>query len=1111
MQIVTGANATGQSRGKESSRPRGRLRRALGAACLAGSLITLITPFSQGATAQVANLTFLELDQNIRSNGGLDWGHSGGFTGTGGVFNGGVFNGVNTPPTPPQQVATDPSILDTAFIVDPLSSDVTACGTGDPTVFTATGGEKNGDFLPGMTYSTGSVPPKDEISNVYGLSRLEAGGSGEVYFGAERVETSGDSHIDFEFLQSTVTKTGTCAGSFTGDRTQGDLLLAVDFTQGGTLGTVQLYEWQCDVPVQPAKDGTVCNNTTGGPKGPTNPAPHYFPIPTPNAVTIDVNAAGPVACGGWVCRDSSGNQIASVPTNGFVEGGIDLTAAGFQGCLNSFLPHTRSSQEITATLKDFGGPAELITCAPAQITTTSDPNLTQAGGGVVTAGDSVTDQISVTGPAGPGQGTVDFFLCGPTPSAANCTTGGIQLGDNVALVNGTATSSAFNVIATTVPGVYCWRGEYTPAAGFRYEPGSHTNTTTECFRVKQASRTETTSNPNITQPGGGEVFAGAGVTDSVTVAGDFGTPTGTVSFVVCGPDPAATACTTGGTAVGGPVTLTNGTATSSAFTVDVNTAVGVYCWRAEYSGNTVYLSSSHTNTTTECFEVVPPPPITVRLVKTNDANGDATYTDDERAPAAGRDVPFEVVITNTSTVPVVITTLTDEAAGLPVHAITCNPALANAPLAAGASVTCLFTEPGYSPAAGTERINTARVTVAQVGVPTNTASANDTSRVTSPPTITVTIDKTNNANGDATFSDSERAPAAGRDVPFRAVVTNTSAVPVTITALTDEFPTSAAATVCQNLINTTLAAGASATCNFTLTGYSPPAGDSKVNVARVTVTEVGQPGNSASDNDDSTVISPPAITVAIEKTNNANGDATFSDDERAPAAGRDVPFRAVVTNTSAVPVTITALTDEFPTSAAATVCANLINTTLAAGASATCNFTLTGYSPPAGDSKINTAKVTVTEVGQPGNSASAQDNSTVRTPPAITVTIVKDNDANGDGQFSDSEAAAVAGQGVPFRAVVRNTSAVPVTITALTDEFPGSPAATACPNLIGKLRPARGHRQDQHREGDGHRGRSAGQLGVSPGHLSGGHRPGPFPFVRGRYYQDRRPGHGPAG
>lgn len=126
-----------------------------------------------------------------------------------------------------------------------------------------------------------------------------------------------------------------------------------------------------------------------------------------------------------------------------------------------------------------------------------------------------------------------------------------------------------------------------------------------------------------------------------------------------------------------------------------------------------------------------------------------------------------------------------------------------------------------------------------------------------PPALSVTVDKTNNADGVGGYRDSEQAPAAGADVPFRAVITNTSTVAVVISALTDVYPGRTAFAVCPDLVGDTVAAGASVICDFTVADYAPPAGDDLVDTVAVTVTLPGDPTNTASDTDDSTVTTPP--------------------------------------------------------------------------------------------------------------------------------------------------------------------------------------------------------------------------------------------------------------
>jgi uncharacterized repeat protein (TIGR01451 family) len=108
-----------------------------------------------------------------------------------------------------------------------------------------------------------------------------------------------------------------------------------------------------------------------------------------------------------------------------------------------------------------------------------------------------------------------------------------------------------------------------------------------------------------TQASVGQIKFGQGtVTDTATLSGSNGPVTGTVKFFVCGPDAASNPdCTSGGTPVGGPVTIVGGQAVSGPFTPP---ATGHYCFRGEYTPDAFapYSPSNHTDTTLECFTVV---------------------------------------------------------------------------------------------------------------------------------------------------------------------------------------------------------------------------------------------------------------------------------------------------------------------------------------------------------------------------------------------------------------------------------------------------------------------------------------------------------------------------
>jgi hypothetical protein len=428
------------------------------AAGSAGLLIAAVLPYS-GAQAVVSN--FLELDGNEVSNGSIDWANSGDLTvdatthvysrsGTNGLFDGGIFNGNTTPPTAPTRTSAGTDIAAASFKVDPLSSDVTTCGTGDPTAYTGQGSEVNGGRLTSDTFSTSSIPNKDDLSNVFAVAHV-SDTANEVFFGGERVVSNGDSHIDYEFLQSEVTIPNACSGSFSGHRTQGDFLLSVDFTSGGTLGGNHLYKWICDKTENAAHDGDVCDPPANG-----KSVPHY--VETGNSdVTLTVNAGTtPIGCGGWVCRNADGSPTTTLAQNELMEGGIDLNAIGFTGCISTFLPHTRSSQSFTATLKDF----EVIpfnTChhptVATQIKNASNQNV--GGSTTVPIGSVLHDTATLSGASSTASGTVSYQLY-----SNNDCTGLIQ--DLTPTVN-TVTNGALPDSATytfTSAGTYYFQATY---------------------------------------------------------------------------------------------------------------------------------------------------------------------------------------------------------------------------------------------------------------------------------------------------------------------------------------------------------------------------------------------------------------------------------------------------------------------------------------------------------------------------------------------------------------------------------------------------------------------------------------------------------------------------
>ena len=219
----------------------------------------------------------------------------------------------------------------------------------------------------------------------------------------------------------------------------------------------------------------------------------------------------------------------------------------------------------------------------------------------VTIGGTNTDGVVVTGNSTGGSptGTVSFYVCGPDASPTRCTSKSNEVGSAKTLHAGaddtaTATSASFTPTST---GYWCFAGYY--SGDSNYSASSDTSTD-ECFDVTTASSGTTTT------PTDSSINLGGGNTDGALVSGNAtdGSPTGTVSFYVCGPTVGPTTCTSQLHQVGTAKGLTAGlndtaTATSASFTP---TSTGYWCFAGYYSGDSNYAASSDTSTD-ECFDV----------------------------------------------------------------------------------------------------------------------------------------------------------------------------------------------------------------------------------------------------------------------------------------------------------------------------------------------------------------------------------------------------------------------------------------------------------------------------------------------------------------------------
>jgi uncharacterized repeat protein (TIGR01451 family) len=521
-----------------------RVRRGLALSWSALFILSLLLQYMAFAMAPAALAVhdegLFELDGNAVSEGGVageDWDH--------------VFAGTD---------AAD----STVFLTDKVNSLTDDIFTG--------GSSKDINDTSAWLWTKSKPQAKNDITHAfaaaYTATSAESAGDTIVYFGLNKYDASGDNFVGFWFLQGQVGPTGTgiASGSpFSGSHTPGDVLVLADYTNGGGVSEFSVYKWV-------ASGGDVTTHLDTVASG----------VPCTSAGVTDLACAATnltTATSPWPFTDKSGES--NFLAGELFEGGINLTDLGLdKGCFTSFIAETRSSQSVTATLSDFAGGQFSFCSAPDIATQVKHGGTSTGDNGHITIGQSVTDTATVTGSKGTATGTIEFFVCGPSGSAPDCSTGGTKVGVTKTLSSGSATSDAFTPSAV---GSYCFRAEYTPATGSKYLAASHTNTTSECFVVDKKPTAITTSAEQ-------SVSVGNAISDSANLTGATADAGGTITFSAYGPsaspDCSGTAVYTTTVSVSGP-----GTYGPASFTP---ATAGTYYWIASYSGDAKNLGSTGT-------------------------------------------------------------------------------------------------------------------------------------------------------------------------------------------------------------------------------------------------------------------------------------------------------------------------------------------------------------------------------------------------------------------------------------------------------------------------------------------------------------------------------------
>jgi len=216
----------------------------------------------------------------------------------------------------------------------------------DPFNSTATdlifaGGKKWFDDPNTWEWATSKPSSKTDINNALLHVGTDTNGHVWVVVSADRLSTSGDSYIDFEFLQNPLTR-NTNDNKFTsagphGGRTTNDVLLSLAFTGGGDVPDFFVWCWQ-----RSGSSYVYVAKTT-------NLAPgRVFASLNTNSTPVPYGAFG-------------GTNYAA---NAFAEGAVDLTAllGGFDPCLSvgfkTIMIKTKASASSSASIEDFVDPIQ---------------------------------------------------------------------------------------------------------------------------------------------------------------------------------------------------------------------------------------------------------------------------------------------------------------------------------------------------------------------------------------------------------------------------------------------------------------------------------------------------------------------------------------------------------------------------------------------------------------------------------------------------------------------------------------------------------------------------------------------------------------------------------
>ncbi|MGM0626438.1 MAG: immunoglobulin domain-containing protein, partial [Bacteroidota bacterium] len=210
------------------------------------------------------------------------------------------------------------------------------------------------------SWSVGKANSKNDINNV--MYHLAKDGSGNMWImlGSDRLSTSGTSYIDFEFLQNPLVRTsdfGFNSAGPHGGRTINDMIVSVEYSNGGSAGNVRIYLWE---PVGTGYDYVEQTIPAG------------IAFASTNSSTV------PVPFGAFGSTSYSPYQFAEAAVN------ISDLFGALDPCLGlsvkTIIVKTKASTSQTANLGDFAEPIQVsLSLGTAEISYNNNMDLCPTG------------------------------------------------------------------------------------------------------------------------------------------------------------------------------------------------------------------------------------------------------------------------------------------------------------------------------------------------------------------------------------------------------------------------------------------------------------------------------------------------------------------------------------------------------------------------------------------------------------------------------------------------------------------------------------------------------------------------------------------------------------